>query len=256
MLKIPKLEYDQKKSIFIGLSILLIVSLSVSGFFLFRYNSIKDNLIDGQQSSEKETEELIKKIGKIYELPKGETPTVATVADPNRLKNQPFFSNAQVGDKVLVYINDRKGILYRPSTNQIINISPIDINKQAVTSSPTKSPDEVPQTMKIVLYNGTQNNGLANKFEKILKQKVTDITFTVVKKGNAQKSDYKLTQVIDLKGNLDKQVTRIASIIDAENAKLPPNEKSPNTDADILIIIGTDYSTTPTTSNILPSASE
>lgn len=201
----------------------------------------------GQKATEKEISELVETVGKIYELPKGETPTVATVTDPAQLKSQPFFANAQIGDKVLVYINARKGVLYRPSTNRIINVSPININKQAVTPSPAESVNTVPQTVRVAIYNGTSKSGLANQFEQTLKKKVTDVQFNVVNKSNAQKSDYKLTQVIDLKGDLDESVRQIATVMDAENAKLPTGESAPSVDTDILIIIGSDYTSTPTT---------
>ncbi len=249
MLEIPKIDTNQKKSVYIGLAILLTVSLSVTGFFLYRFSAMKNDLNIGQQVSEKEIQDLIKQVGKIYELPKGETPNIATVTDPNRLRNQPFFANAQIGDKVLVYINARKGVLYRPKTNQIINVSPVNINNQAVTPNHAKSSKESSQVIRIALYNGTQKSGLANQFEQSLKQKITNVQIDVVEKNNAKKNDYKLTQVIDLKGNFDKQVIQIASAMDAENAKLPNDESAPRTDADILIIIGGDYSSAPTSSN-------
>lgn len=249
MLEIPKIDTNQKKSVYIGLGILLTVSLSISGFFLYRFNTRNNNLNGGQQVSEKEMQELIKQVGKIYELPKGETPEIATVTDVNRLRNQPFFANAQVGDKVLVYINARKGVLYRPSTNQIINISPININNQATAQNQAKSSKESTQSLRVALYNGTQKSGLASQFEQSLKQKVTSVQFDVVEKNNAKRNDYKLTQVIDLKGNLNEQVIQLASALDAENAKLSEDESAPRVDADVLIIIGSDYSNTPTSSN-------
>lgn len=49
-----------------------------------------------------------------------ETPTIATVSDITKLQGQPFFAKAQNGDKVYVYSNAKKAILYRPSENKII----------------------------------------------------------------------------------------------------------------------------------------
>lgn len=256
MLKLPKIEMNQNQSVYSGLAILVIVSLSLSGFFIYRFNAAKNDLNVGQQASEKEVQDLIKQVGKIYELPKGETPNVATVTDPNRLRNQPFFANAQIGDKVIVFINARKGVLYRPKTNQIINVSPININNQTTTPSQSKNSAPTTEPIRITLYNGTQKSGLANQFEQSLKQKLKDVQFTVVGKSNAKKTDYKLTKVIDLKGKFAEEVVQIASAIDAENSKLPTSENSPSTETDILIIIGDDYSTPPAPSSTLPTSSE
>ena len=57
----------------------------------------------------------------------GEDPTVATVVDPERLRDQPFFANAKQGDKVLIYTNAKKAILYSPESNKIIEVAPVNI---------------------------------------------------------------------------------------------------------------------------------
>jgi len=70
---------------------------------------------------------LVKKVGSNINLPQNESPTVATVSDVNQLKGQAFFKNAQNGDKVMIYTQARKAILYRPSTNKIIEVGPISV---------------------------------------------------------------------------------------------------------------------------------
>jgi hypothetical protein len=86
------------------------------------------------QATEQETRALLDKIGQLVELPK-EQPTVATVTDLAPLKDQPFFANAQVGDKVLIYSQTKKAILYRPSTNKVIEIAPVDLEAPATNAS-------------------------------------------------------------------------------------------------------------------------
>lgn len=252
MPKRPDIKLDQKYIVPLSMALVVIVALIVSGFFIFQYFSLKNSLISGKTASAAEVKELVEKVGRLMELPKGETPTVATVTDPTQLTSQPFFANAKIGDKVLVYLNARRGILYRPDTNKIINVSPININKQAVTPTPNQfsgAQDETgsatvqnTKTLRVALYNGTPASGLTTQFEKDLKEKVTDVQFNVVSKSNANQGNYKLTKVIDLKGNLDAQVLKIASAFDGENSRLPEGEKRPTEDVDILIIIGSDYS--------------
>lgn len=66
-------------------------------------------------------------------LPIGEIPTVATVSEPEKLKNQEFFKDAKKGDKVLIYTNARKAILYDPLADKIITIAPVSLDKNSNT---------------------------------------------------------------------------------------------------------------------------
>jgi hypothetical protein len=59
-------------------------------------------------------------------LPADETPTIATVSDPEKLKDQPFFANAKKGDKVLIFSNSAKAILYSPTEDKIVEVAPIN----------------------------------------------------------------------------------------------------------------------------------
>lgn len=72
-----------------------------------------------------ENKQLVDKVGKLIILPANEEPDIATVIDLNKLKDQPFFAKAQVGDKVLIYSQAKKAVLYRPSTNEVIELAPL-----------------------------------------------------------------------------------------------------------------------------------
>jgi len=60
-----------------------------------------------------------------------EVPTVATVQNPEKLKDQPFFAQAKAGDKVLVYSIAKKVYLYDPVNNIIVNVAPLSIETTA-----------------------------------------------------------------------------------------------------------------------------
>jgi hypothetical protein len=83
-----------------------------------------------QKANEEETKALLAKVGELIQLP-DEQPTIATVTDLAPLKDQPFFASAQVGDKVLIFSQAKKAVLYRPSTNKVIEIAPVDLDAQA-----------------------------------------------------------------------------------------------------------------------------
>lgn len=65
-------------------------------------------------------------------LPEGETPTIATVSDADKVKSQTFFQRAENGDKVIVYQQAKKAILYRPSIHKIVEVTSISITTPAV----------------------------------------------------------------------------------------------------------------------------
>ena len=78
-------------------------------------------------SAQQEIDALLVEIGGLIVLPADERPLVATVNDTDLLKDQPFFTNAQKGDKVLIYNEARKAILYSPTLKRIIDVAPLGI---------------------------------------------------------------------------------------------------------------------------------
>jgi hypothetical protein len=79
------------------------------------------------QQQDADTAALLAEVSKLIALPKGEKPTVATVVEPSKLISQPFFRNTKVDDRVLVYMEARQAILYRPSEHRIIEVAPVFI---------------------------------------------------------------------------------------------------------------------------------
>lgn len=77
------------------------------------------------KSAEEQTKEAVDKIGKLMVLPDDELPDLATITDPSKLSNHPFFSKAETGDKVLIYTAAKKAILYSERLNKIVDVSPI-----------------------------------------------------------------------------------------------------------------------------------
>lgn len=110
-----------KKTSIILLTI-TVMSLIVAGYF---YNEVKRLQANPQTVANQELQAVVDKVGKLVVLPEGEQPTLATVADPEKLKGQPFFARAKKGDKVLVYNKAQKAILYDPVLNKIVEIAPI-----------------------------------------------------------------------------------------------------------------------------------
>ena len=112
----------------------LLVSGGLAVYFYKQTTNLKSNLGNAAQAGESEVEQLLAAVHKLIVLPEGERPTVATVTNLEKLKDQPFFAQAKLGDKVLIYTNAKKAILYDPIANKIIEVAPINIGN---TPQPT-----------------------------------------------------------------------------------------------------------------------
>jgi hypothetical protein len=126
------------KKYFALILILLVIVLSLTSAYFYKKSTVNNN-----QVSQKEIKSLVEKVGRLVVLPTDETPTIATVSDPEALKNQPFFNGAKKGDKVLIYSNAKKAILYDPALDKIVTIASLnnDINTKEISPSTTVTPD-------------------------------------------------------------------------------------------------------------------
>lgn len=66
------------------------------------------------------------KVAKHFVLPADEEPALATITDKNKI-NTPFLKKAENGDKMLIYQEAKRIILYRPSLDRIIDVGPVSI---------------------------------------------------------------------------------------------------------------------------------
>jgi hypothetical protein len=96
--------------------ILIAGLLGTSGYFYYQYKLLKGG------NNQKEITDYTKQLEKIMILPQGETPTLATVTNKEKLGGQPFFANAQNGDKVLIFSKAMKAVLFRPKEGKIVEM--------------------------------------------------------------------------------------------------------------------------------------
>lgn len=146
ILKNRKLSELKKPTLKRVLTILIILALAGgAGYFGYKYNQARDDiqrLANPQEAAKEQSAQLVEKVAKLVKLPSEETPTIVTVSDISKLKKQPFFAQAENGDKVLIFTQARRAILYRPSTDKIIELAPINIgennNQQVQPGQPVK----------------------------------------------------------------------------------------------------------------------
>lgn len=129
----------------ITILLLLCLGLTTGIFLLFqkytdvqnKYDTLQKKLENPAVLADEEVFLTIQKVGKLVELPPNEKPILATVSDKDKLSDQPFFEKAITGDKVLVYVQAKKAVLYRPSTNKVINVAPVNVK---TTPTPPTEP--------------------------------------------------------------------------------------------------------------------
>lgn len=110
---------------------LIVILLATTVYFGYKYYQLTQSPQDVAQA---EVRKLVAEVGQLVLLPEGETPTIATVSDPEALKAQPFFAGSLKDDKVLIYTTAQKAILYRPSVGKIVQIAPINIGAATNTT--------------------------------------------------------------------------------------------------------------------------
>lgn len=223
------MNFNSKLTMPVLVGALVLLTVGVGGYFYYQTQKNQAAKTNPQASAQEEVKKLVAEVGKLIELPTGEDPTVATVTDIDKLKDQPFFQKAKNGDKVLIYTNARKAILYDPNVKKVIDVAPINIGSP---SAQTTTPE-----VKVALRNGTRTVGLTTKIEPEIKK--VSPQFNVVSKENAQNSSYEKTLIIVINSSAQDLATDLAQKWNTSLSTLPAGETKPS-DADLLIILGKD----------------
>lgn len=113
--------------------IVFVMTIVLVGALAYGYVTTRNELTklsNPNAAAEVEAKKLATEVGRYLDLPQDETPTLATVSDASLLKEQAFFSRAKNGDRVLVYSKAQRAVLYRPSTNRVIEYAPVSLGTQ------------------------------------------------------------------------------------------------------------------------------
>lgn len=212
---------------FVALTVIL---LGTTGYFYYQYQKLAKTPAASQINTQEEARKLSAEIGKLMLLPKDEIPTVATVTDIDKLKDQLFFKNAKNGNKVLIYPNSKLAIVYDPMAKLIVNVGPVNFAQQ--------EPQQAQKT-KVGLRNGTNVQGLTYKIETDIKKLFPEID--IVFKDQDKNTAYEKTVVVVLNETAKDVASELSKNLNAQIDKLPDGETKPS-NVDILIIVGRDKS--------------
>lgn len=212
---VPKAASRSKaKIILLVLNIVVIAGLvATSAYFFKRYDNLKK---EQSLTTEQRNEKTIAQINKVYQLPKGETPTFAVVTDEQKFKEQyPVFTDVKKDDVLLIYRDASLAVLYRPGENRVI-------------ATPTV---KIPLGIQLI---GQDSTAVA-AVEKTLKEKVAGDAQVIAKtQGNTPQST---TIVVDVNGKKTDAAQQLAELLGGTVGKLPAGETA-NEGVDIVIVVG------------------
>lgn len=212
--------------------LLLVVSIVAVVVMYFQYRNLKN---DPNAEKNAETKQLVAQVSKFYDLPTDETPTVATVSDKSKVVDQPFFTKAENGDKILIYRKNKLVILFRPSQNKIINSGPVDLDAATGASTGTTSQAQTPSVAKVGLYNASTTVGITNDAEKTLTSSPYASSLSIAEKKNANNTKLGKVVVVDLSGSNKDLAAKIAATMSGSVGDMPVGESKPTVDVAVYI---------------------
>ena len=223
------------------LLLLLGTSLFVNFYLLNQVTTISNNFEafknDPQAILQENNKSLISNVAELTQLPENEEPTIATVTDKSALENQLFFTNAQNGDKVLIYTNAQKAFLYRPTEHKLINVANVNLAEGIVAGTSTSQQEDAqPQnpTVNVTLLSSSED--LRDEALDLLTNSLPDITFNVVSNASPVNT-YEKTLVTNVSGDFGQVANLIAQVLNGQVEPLPEGESyAPETN--ILVILG------------------
>ncbi|MFM2383863.1 MAG: hypothetical protein RIQ72_435 [Candidatus Parcubacteria bacterium] len=124
---------------------LLLLSYVIVAIIVWQIQSQFSNSPERQQElARQEVQGVVDQVKEIMILPENEFPQMATVDNaPELAKTQAFFAAVENGDKVLIYLQDQKAIIYRPGTDKIVNVGPVVAdNNQSTIQQKSVTPTE------------------------------------------------------------------------------------------------------------------
>ena len=218
---------------------LLILALAAFAWSFFNYQSVKKEvevLKDpslAQRLNEEQTQELLTKVGKVLVLPQEKNPVVAIINDVELLaSNQDFYKDAHDGDKLIIYQNARKAIIFDEDANKVVNVGPVFYNNADGTAQP---PTTQTDRITIDLRNGSAE---PNATVPVRDSLTTNYTFNVTRLSKAANSNYSGITIVDLSEGKASYIEQLQKALGATVVQaLPEGEVSASTE--VVVIVGT-----------------
>lgn len=201
----------------VALLIMALFAGSVAAALYYRKQYQQLDRMTAEQFSVRDNARVIKSVGKLYSLPKGEDPSIATIKDKDAVKKQyPFLEQAENGDALLLYQKAQLAILYRPSTKQLVKVGALNVQNSATA------------TIKVI--------GTATARAAVLKT-LGDNKVTATDAGDAKTTHTGVT-IVDVSGKNSTAANQLATLLKGQVGSLPAGEDAPASGTDLLIVAG------------------
>lgn len=123
-----------RRLIFMGVVAFIVLGALIGGAIIFYKNYTQTDAYKKKQE-EKELVKTVNAVGSVLLLPSGR-PTMFVIADAQALSTQQaFFRGAINGDRLLIYKDVGKAVLYSPTRHLIVNVGPITTDDSEKTST-------------------------------------------------------------------------------------------------------------------------
>lgn len=125
----PRFSFIRRIFSFLRRYFLLVVVLTLVLVIVGAYQLGRSSVYRAhpELGSAEQANAILGEVSKLIQLPPGEQPTMATINDATSAKkSQPFLGNAINGDILIVYPTTKEAILYRPSSNKLIAVGPVN----------------------------------------------------------------------------------------------------------------------------------
>ena len=235
--------FKNARTIYIGI-IGLIVAVGVIWGIDIRVEKSKSKQETAQSA---ENVAVLDELGKLVDLPVGETPVIATIIDKTKLSDEPFFAKAVNDDVVVMYPTSKVAYIFRPSNKKIIDFTRVAIaddvtsGNQGIsqttttpsgnTSSSNTSAAAMP--IKIKVFNGNATTDYSSVMVPILRDKY--LSGAVVTAAGLAKGSYTENIVCDPLGAQKAKAEEIALMVGGSVNPCPAGEDI--TGYDIIVIL-------------------
>ncbi len=126
MLEVGGSNTHTKKLLIMG-TVILALLLAIAGYFFWQYLALKN---DPGTANKETITRITNQVSGMLQVPAGEEPRVARITEPDTIKDQPFFVDAQKDDYLLVYQSAKIAILYREKDRKLINVDHVELTPE------------------------------------------------------------------------------------------------------------------------------